>query len=233
MMRRADRLLKLVHYLRRMRRAVTAQKIAEDFGVCKRTIYRDIQDLICTGVPISGEAGVGYVIDKKYYLPPVMFERDELEAIGLGVAMVRSWTDDEFASRADSALDKVQAVLPAELCEQMQQLTTWALPSASRIPWTVSFTRVRECIRDRYRISITYTDLNDTTTRRKVRPLALVFFGPVWLLVAWCEKRRGFRNFRLDRISQMEISKERFKDEKDKNLQAYIRCVGQAEQSSR
>lgn len=80
-MRRADRLMKLVHYLRRMRRAVTAGRIAADFGVCKRTIYRDLQDLMNSGVPIYGEAGVGYIIDKKYHLPPVMFDIDELEAV--------------------------------------------------------------------------------------------------------------------------------------------------------
>ena len=224
-MRRADRLLKLVHYLRRMRRAVTAEKIADDFGVCKRTIYRDIQDLMNSGVPIFGEAGVGYVIDKKYHLPPVMFDSDELEAIGLGIAMVRSWTDDRFAAKADSALDKVRAVLPASLCEEMEQLATWSLPSAAKIPWEVSFSEVRECIRGRRKIEITYRDLKETTSRRKVRPLALVFFGPVWLLVAWCEKRKDFRNFRLDRIENMEVCDAYFTDEKDKSLQAYIKQV--------
>lgn len=224
-MRRADRLLKLVHYLRRMRRAVTAEKIADDFGVCKRTIYRDIQDLMNSGVPIYGEAGVGYVIDKKYHMPPVMFDSDELEAIGLGIAMVRSWTDDEFAARADSALEKVQAALPANMCSELEQLTTWSLPSASKIPWEVSFSEIRECIRAKRILEFTYTDLNDRTTRRKVRPLALVFFGPVWLLVCWCEKRRAFRNFRLDRIKEMNIRVGHFVEEKDKNLQAYIKQV--------
>ena len=224
-MRRADRLIKIVHYLRRMRRATTAARIADDFGVCVRTVYRDIQDLMNSGVPITGEAGVGYVIDKKYHLPPVMFDLDELEAIGLGIAMVRSWTDDRFAAKADSAFEKVQAVLPENLLLEIQQLVTYSFPSTSKIPWQVSFSEVRECIRRHQKIEFTYTDLKEKTSRRKVRPLSLVFFGPVWLLVAWCEKRRDFRNFRLDRINDLRVCDEIFPDEKDRNLQAYIRLA--------
>lgn len=222
-MRRADRLIKIVHYLRRMRRAVTAARIADDFGICVRTVYRDIQDLMNAGVPITGAAGVGYVIDKKYHLPPVMFDLDELEAIGLGIAMVRSWTDREFAAKAESALEKIQAVLPENLLLEMQQLVTYSMPSAARIPWEVSFSEVRECIRRHKKIEFHYTDLKDITSHRKVRPLSLVFFGPVWLLVAWCEKRKDFRNFRLDRINNLQACDELFTDEKDKNLQAYTR----------
>ena len=91
-MRRADRLIKIVHYLRRMRHAVTARQIADHFEVCQRTVYRDIQDLMNSGVPIYGEAGVGYLIDKKYHLPPVTFDFDELEAIALGINMVLTRT---------------------------------------------------------------------------------------------------------------------------------------------
>ena len=217
--------MKLVHYLRRMRRAVTAQRIADDFGICQRTVYRDIHDLMNSGVPVYGEAGVGYVIDKKYHLPPVMFDPDELEAIGLGIAMVRNWTDERFAEKADSAYEKIQAALPENLLMELQQLATYSLPSAAKIPWKVSFSQVRECIRSRKKIEFTYIDLKEQLTKRKVRPLSLVFFGPVWLLVAWCEKRRDFRNFRLDRMKEMEVSGENFRDEKDKTLQAYIKSM--------
>ena len=217
--------MKVVHYLRRMRRAVTADRIADDFGVCKRTIYRDIQDLMNSGVPIFGEAGVGYIIDKKYHLPPVMFDPDELEAIGLGIAMVRNWTDEQFAGKANSAYEKIQAALPENLLTELQQLATWSMPSASKVPWQVSFSEVRECIRKRKKIEFTYLDLQERATKRKVRPLSLVFFGPVWLLVAWCEKRKDFRNFRLDRITELQVPGEIFSDEKDKSLQAYLSSI--------
>ncbi len=220
-MRRADRLMKLVHYLRKRRRAVTARQIAEDFEVCQRTIYRDIQDLMDSGVPIYGEAGVGYVIDKKYHLPPVMFDQDELEALSLGIAMVRNWTDDGYAEKAEEALDKISAVLPENLLHELEQLVVLSMPSKGKIPWEVNFSGIRECIRNKQKIRFRYRDEQRKSSERTIRPLALVFFGPVWLLVGWCEWRKDFRNFRLDRMRQMEVCEDFFRDERGKTLAAY------------
>lgn len=221
-MRRADRLIKLTHFLRQRRRAVTAERIAEQFGICKRTVYRDIQDLIDSGVPIIGEAGVGYVIDKQYYLPPVTFDADELEAIGLGISMVRSWTDEKFAQQADNALEKIRAVLPTKLQGDMEQITTFSMPSYNRPPWKISFSTLRESIRNKTKLSLDYVDESRQSTRRTIRPLALIFYGPVWLLAGWCEKRRDFRHFRLDRIHALQVEDEKFDDEPDKNYAAYL-----------
>lgn len=220
-MRRADRLMKLVHFLRHRRQAVTAKRIAEEFEICTRTVYRDIQNLMDTGVPITGEAGVGYVIDKEYYLPPVTFDLDELEAIGLGISMVRQWTDDKFAAKADSAFEKVQAVLPAKLQGELEQITTYSMPTQPDLPWSVSFSELRECIRTRRKIRIDYSTETNKVTSRTLRPLALFFFSPVWVLASWCEKRKDFRHFRLDRIRSLEFSEETFEDEEDKDLAAY------------
>ena len=221
-MRRADRLIKIVHYLRRMRQAVTARQIAEHFEICQRTVYRDIQDLMNSGVPIFGEAGVGYVIDKKYHLPPVMFDFDELEAIALGINMVCNWTDEKFSTKAENALEKIQAVLSDTLLRDMEQLTTHSVESQSKIPWRVSFSDIRECIRTRHKIRFHYTDLKNKTSNRTIRPLSLVFFGPVWLVTGWCETRKDFRNFRLDRMAELVIPGTTFKDEKNKSLRAYL-----------
>ena len=220
-MRRADRLIKIVHFLRSRRRAVTAAHIAAEFEICTRTVYRDIQDLMNTGTPISGEAGVGYVIDKRYYLPPVTFDADELEAIGLGISMVRHWTDARFAVKADSAFAKIQAVLPALLQGELDQITTYTMPNQVAVPWTISFSDLRECIRGRRKICIQYTDGSSAVTQRSLRPLALIFCSPVWLLAAWCETRGDFRNFRLDRIQTMQPGDAVFADDPDKNLTAY------------
>lgn len=225
-MRRADRLIKITHYLRQKRQAVTSQHIAERFGICKRTVYRDIQCLMDTGVPIRGEAGVGYTIDKKYYLPPIAFDADELEAIGLGISMVRQWTDDQFADKADSALAKIAAVLPTDLQGELRQITTYAVPNRPKVPWTISFSALRECIRAKSKVSITYVDEKTNKTNRTIRPLALFFFNPVWLLTGWCEKRQDFRNFRLDRIQSLTTDGQVFEDEADKNLTAYLLSVG-------
>lgn len=222
-MRRADRLIKLTHFLRSRAQAVTASRIAEEFEVCTRTVYRDIHDLIDSGVPISGEAGVGYIIDKKYYLPPIAFDVDELEAISLGISMVRLWTDDEFAAKANNAFEKIQAVLPAKLQDQLQQITTYSLSTRPSRPWSVNFSELRNCIQTRRKIHIEYSDGANQKTSRTLRPLALIFFSPVWLLASWCEKREDFRNFRLDRIRDLQYCEEKFSDYKDKNLLAYIR----------
>lgn len=224
-MRRADRLFQLVQFLRKRRRAVTARRIGEEFGVCARTVYRDIADLVASGVPITGEAGVGYVIDKSYLLPPLMFEIDELEALMLGIGMVRTWTDDEFAAKAAAAQTKIQAVLAPKLLERMQQLVLFSMPSRSRIPWQVSFSGIRRCILTRQKLRFAYVDEHGRATTRSVRPLVMVFFGPVWLLGAWCEKRRDFRNFRLDRISELELDAGPFADEPDKALARYIEAM--------
>ncbi len=221
-MRRADRLMKLVHFLRQRRRAVTANRIAEEFGICTRTVYRDIQGLMDSGVPIKGEAGVGYVIDKQYYLPPITFDADELEAISLGISMVRQWTDAAFAEKANNAFDKIQAVLPANLQGELRQITTYSMPSKLVPPWTVSFSSLRECIRARRTVDIEYHDESGKYSFRTVRPLALLFFSPVWLLSGWCEKREDFRHFRLDRIQKVNYEGELFEDEPDKNLTALM-----------
>lgn len=224
-MQRAERLNNIVHHLRRMHQAVTAETLAEVFEVSPRTIYRDIQNLIDSGVPINGEAGVGYVIDKRYHLPPIMFDTDELEAIALGIGMVSNWTDELFAAKAQSAYKKIQATLPAPLIHELHQISTFSAPSRYKIPWEVSFTQVRECIRKRKKIQFNYLDLQDQTSQRTIWPLALISFSPVWLLAGWCELRQSFRNFRLDRLSEFVVLDNRYPNEKDKNLAAYLKQV--------
>ena len=231
-MRKADRLNDIVHHLRRMHQAVTAQTLAEIFEVSHRTIYRDIQDLINSGVPILGEAGVGYVIDKKYHLPPIMFDADELEAIALGISMVSNWTDEKFAEKAQSAYKKIQATLPAPLINELHQISTFSAPSRYKIPWEVNFTEVRECIRSKHLVSFSYLDLNEQQSTRVVRPLALISFSPIWLLTGWCELRNAFRNFRLDRISEFTKLNTRYKDEKDKSLATYLKMIKEEENAA-
>jgi predicted DNA-binding transcriptional regulator YafY len=222
-MRRADRLIRITHFLRARRRAVTARTIAEAFEICTRTVYRDIADLIASGAPISGEAGVGYMIDAAYYLPPVTFDTDELEALGLGFSMVRQWTDARFAAKAESAFAKIKAVLPTALQGELEQITSYSIQTQAPPPWRVSLSDLREAIRARRKIEISYRDEAKTLTRRSLRPLALIYCGPVWLLAAWCETRSDFRTFRLDRIIDCHFDAGVFADEPDKDLAAYKR----------
>ena len=222
-MRKAERLNEIVHHLRRMHQAVTADTLAALFEVSPRTIYRDIQDLMDSGIPITGEAGVGYVIDKQYHLPPIMFDADEIEAIALGIGMVSNWTDAAFARKAKSAYEKIQATLTAPMIHELTQISTFSAPSRYKIPWKVNFTEVRECIRRKQFVTFSYLDLSDQLTERTIRPLALISFSPIWLLAGWCEMRQNFRNFRLDRISDFSASPQRFRDEKGKALSDYLK----------
>jgi predicted DNA-binding transcriptional regulator YafY len=143
--------------------------------------------------------------------------------------MVNNWTDDAFAARARAALERIEAVLPPTLQTHLQQLVLFCAPSAARLPWEVSFSALRESIRAQRYLRFRYIDENSRETRRRVRPLGMVFFGPVWLLVAWCELRRGFRNFRLDRIRELEELPDRFPAEEGKMLADFLRSVESGE----
>lgn len=204
---------------------VTARRIAEEFEVCERTVYRDISDLMDSGVPIYGEAGVGYVIDRSYSISPIIFDVEEIEALVLGASIVSSWTDKEFAKIANRALDKIKNVLPESLKEELESTALSSYPSQAKIPWTVSFSDVRKAIRQKIKLKIKYQREDGQKSERITRPLALVFFSPVWLLLGWCEERKDFRNFRLDRISNIKTVPGRFKHEKGKTLRDYIKTL--------
>jgi predicted DNA-binding transcriptional regulator YafY len=221
-LRRADRLFQIESFLQGRRYAVTARVIAEDFGVGERTIYRDIRDLMLSGVPVTGEAGVGYVLDVGYHLPPIMFDVEEIEAMLLGIAMVSSWTDDKTATAARRALSKIRNVLGENEREILAGTSLFAPPSESQIPWSVDFSFLKASVRAKQKLALDYVDQNKDASQRVVRPLALVFLGPVWVLLAWCEMRRDFRKFRLDRIETAAPTGENFADEPGKRVKDYL-----------
>ena len=222
-MRRADRLFRIVEYLKARRQAVTAETLASELEVSVRTVYRDMADLEASGVPIVGETGVGYVLDRNYTLRPLIFDVEELDALALGAQMVSSWGDRDIARAARSAIDKITSVLPNTLRAEIMQTALFSPPSEAKIPITVDFSAIRRAIRARKRIRFDYLSLKDQRTRRTVRPLCLAFFGPVWLLSAWCETRKDFRNFRLDRMRRLAILDDTFSDEPGKRLSDLLR----------
>ncbi len=219
-MRRADRLFRLLLELRRGR-VVTARELARRLEVSERTVYRDVADLSASGVPIAGEAGVGYRL-AGFELPPLMFDRDEVEALALGARAAEAWGDAELSSAARSALAKIEAVLPRgreRLVEETRlYVPVHGEPPGERIP----LGDLRRAIRDRRRVHILYADVEQRASERTVRPLALAFYPPVWLLISWCELRLDFRNFRLDRIRGLALLEERFEDEPGRTLADYL-----------
>ena len=225
MSRRSDRLFRIVNFLQGRRRAVTAARIADEFSVTARTIYRDIQDLMMSGVPITGEPGVGYVLDRSFTLPPVQFDTEELECLILGLSMVCSWTDETTAATARQIMGKVKALLGERQREAFQGVALFAPQSAQKIPWSIDFSAVRRAIRTRQKIEIRYEDEQGVGTKRTVRPLAMAFFGSVWLMLGWCELRTEFRHFRIDRIRNMTLLSEIFRDEPGKRLHDYLKDI--------
>lgn len=220
-MRRADRLFRIVEYLKTRKRVVRANELAEVLEVSQRTIYRDVSDLQTSGIPIIGEAGVGYLLDKEHILRPMIFTIEELEALMLGARMVRSWGDDVLAKSSASAMDKIGSVLPLTLEQEMTGSFLFSFPTRERKPTGNLLSECRRVIRSKQKICFAYTREDGAISTRMVRPLCLVFFAPDWLLLAWCEERKDFRNFRLDRIENLNVLNEKFKDEKGKRLQDY------------
>ncbi len=202
-MRRADRLFMIIQALRRGR-VVTAKRLAEDLEVSERTIYRDIADLQGTGVPIDGEAGVGYVLRPGFDLPPLMFSLEEIGALVAGVRMITAFGGTEMSRAASSALGKIEAVLPEDRSGAADALRLFVpfflVPAAHR----VLIDRINGAIDRNAVLRLDYGDEANARTSRQVRPLALVFWGKVWTLVGWCELRGDFRMFRVDRIAALE-----------------------------
>ena len=195
-MRRADRLFEIIQYLRR-RKLARAQDLAERLEVSERTIYRDMRDLMISGVPIDGEAGVGYALRTGFDLPPLMFDEQEIEALALGARIVESWADPVLAEAAGNVIAKVEAVVPERLRRHLADATLLAPADHRAEPIAIDPAALRWAVRDRRKVHFAYRDGSERATVRTVRPLALSFYGPVWLLVAWCELRDDFRSFRL------------------------------------
>jgi len=221
-MRKADRLFRIVEYLKARRQAVTAERLSAELEVSVRTVYRDIADLCNSGVPIVGEAGVGYVLDRDYTVRPLIFDVEELDALALGAQMVGSWGDRDLAKSAGRAIDKITAVLPEPLRAEILQTALFSPPSQAKVPIEIDFSGLRRAIRTRNKVTFEYETLDGRHSERTVHPLCLVFFGPVWLFAAWCEKREDFRNFRLDRMTNLRITREHFTDEQGKRLADFL-----------
>ncbi len=220
MSRRADRLFRLVQLLR-SRQLITAERIAEELGVSKRTVYRDVRDLMDSGVPVRGEAGVGYALQRGYELPPLTFTAGEVEALVLGARMIQSWGDPELADAARSAMTRIEAVLPPPLRSVLLQTALFA----PRGPWmrarSEGLAEVRQGIAQRRKLRFAYTNRQGDSSERTVRPLGLYFWGSSWTMAAWCELRVAYRNFRPDRMHGLLVLDESWPESDGVTIEAY------------
>lgn len=216
-MRRADRLFQIVQHIRG-RRLTKADFLATRLEVSVRTIYRDIAALQQQGVPIEGEAGVGYRMRAGFDLPPLMFSADEAQALVAVVRLAQGQLDEALARQAEDALSKILAVLPGAARAAAERLAVYAPLQSLDEATRAHLGQLRQATETRHKLRVQYLDLNGASSERVLRPLACLFWGPVWTFAAWCELREGFRNFRVDRIQRLEVLDERFRDEPGKTL---------------
>jgi predicted DNA-binding transcriptional regulator YafY len=196
--------------------------LGDRLEVSPRTIYRDIADLMCSGVPITGEAGVGYRLDRGFDLPPLMFTEAEVEAIVLGTRLVSAFSDPQMSRSAEDVLAKVERVLPARLIQHIENTRLYGHSFQAREQNAESMAIIRQALRLSHKIQFQYQDRKGQPSLRQIRPLGLTFLGHAWLLTGWCELRNAFRNFRLDRISELSELTETFAPEVGKRFEDFL-----------
>jgi predicted DNA-binding transcriptional regulator YafY len=225
-MRRADRLFLIIHALQGRRTALPARRLAETLTVSLRTVYRDVADLQLSGVPIEGEAGVGYLLRKGADIPPLMFTAEELEALVVGSRFVRAFAGTRLSAAARAALLKIEAVLPPELKQRTQRSRIFAPTWRERSQRAQVIDRLHAAIAANQVLQMDYRDESGRTSAREVEPLCLAFWGGAWTLGAWCRLREDFRNFRPDRVAGFAPTGEVFAETAERGLAAYVRAMG-------
>lgn len=221
---RTLRLFALLDQLRGRRHPVSAEALASRLDVSVRTIYRDMSTLQNLGAPIRGEAGVGYLMEKGYFLPPLHFDVDELDAIMLGTRLIAARGDQDLADAAGRVSAKIGAVLDGEAGDTYRSLPLRAVSRQSEesAQTGLQLGFLRRAIRDRARLEIAYVDLHGKESRRTARPLGLTVFDAAWLLTIWCEVKNDFRNLRVDRIRSAERTGQSFRHEKGKRFDDFL-----------
>jgi predicted DNA-binding transcriptional regulator YafY len=223
-MRRADRLFRIVQLLRQGR-VVTAARMSEKLEVCERTIYRDVRDLQLSGTPIEGEPGIGYTLRRDMDLPPLMFTSKELTALVLGARLVQAWGGEESVAAAQSALDRIEAVLPPALRDGLDAIQMYAPGFRMGRDDRRRLDLLHAACVARRAVETAYTREDGAASRRVVRPLGLYFWSGVWTLVGWCELRDDFRVFRLDRMSETAMLERQFTQRRGQTLKDFLRTV--------
>ncbi len=202
-MRRADRLFQIIQLLRR-RHVLTAAAMAEDLEVSERTVYRDIADLVRSGVPIAGEAGVGYTLRRGFDLPPLMFTEEEIEALVLGTRVVSSWADEGLAKAAESALARIEAALPDRL--KMKVTGSRLFAPGFHVSHAIAGTlaELRKAIDARQKVHLGLHRRGRRGYGADGAATRVFLLGQQVVADGWCELRNDFRDFRLDRMQAME-----------------------------
>ncbi len=217
---RLFRLFSLMDVLRVRTQPVAARELSLQMNVSLRTIYRDIADLQALGAPIRGEGGIGYVMEKGFFVPSLNFEGDELEALALGAKLVTARSGDTLAAAAQRASAKIASAIGDTSRHEFLNSPLEAGPSCKAMDRATGMLHdeLRTDIRDRAILTIRYLSLSGEKTTRLARPLGLTVFDNAWLLTVWCERSKDFRHLRVDRIKSAVRTGKTFRHERGKKF---------------
>jgi predicted DNA-binding transcriptional regulator YafY len=227
-MRRADRLFDIIQALRAATGPLTAAQLGAQLEVTSRTVYRDIASLQASRVPIEGAAGLGYVLRQGFDLPPLMFTRDEIEAILIGARLIKRTGDPGLQAAAEGVLSKLSVALPPHLKDHLDLAPVYVSPAGAVTPQQADLDAIRTAIRDRRKIRMSYVDVEGKATDRVILPLVIAYFVEATLLCGWCELRQGQRNFRIDRIQGMTVLADGFAEEQPRLMQEWLAMTQQS-----
>ena len=224
-MRRTDRLFEIIQIISDGRLHL-ARDIAETLEVSVRTIYRDIDSLVASGVPVEGERGVGYLLREPIHLPPLTLTAEELEALHFGMAVAAEAAEPALAKAAASLLAKIDRAIPASRRADPGDWGFAVYPQQEAKAGHPHLAILRRAIRERRKLRLLYRKLQSQgAEERTVRPLQVEFWGWAWTLTAWCELRGDFRVFRVDHILSAETLPDRFAEEAGRGLSDYLRLM--------
>ncbi len=221
-MRRTDRLFDLIQLLRDGR-LHKASDLAEKMEVSVRTIYRDMDTLVASSIPVEGERGVGYILRAPVFMPPMALTQVELEALHLGAALVRQTADAELQEAATRVLTKIDQSMPEPMFGALDGFGKEIFAAPEVAASFNNMPTIRRAIRENLVMLIDYTALDGRDTRRRIRPLQMEYWGRAWTCTGWCEERSDFRVFRVDRINDIIVPGDRFEQEPGQTLVDYLK----------
>lgn len=212
-MSRTIRMFEIIQILRHANKPMTAEQIADILEVSKRTAYRDIATLKSMRVPIDGEAGIGYIMRPGFELPPLHFTSTEIEAVIVGLSLLKRTGDIGLQHAAEQVVNKIHQVMPEadnlDITASQLQVSSWkSAPESSEI-----ISLLRRSIRETQCLKINYENQQGQKSQRTIKPLGIIYYIEVVLLAAWCDLRQDFRHFRVDRISTAKPTTQQFKAE--------------------
>jgi len=209
-MRRTERLFQIIQILRGNTSPVTGRSLADELEISLRTLYRDMAELIAQRVPVTGEAGTGYVLDDGYDMPPLMLTADELEAAALGAAWVTARADPSLARAARDLVAKLSSSIPKELRPIILDAGLKTVSNRPRIRERFDGAVLRHAIRERLKLQLIYQDQNGAVSDRLIWPLFIAYFDESRIVVAWCETKQDYRHFRTDRVQSLEMQQDKY-----------------------